>query len=101
MSLLEEATAGDAPLAVVPEPEEKEDTEYVVFKLREVTASNSPGEAVAANEVWEKIGVARGGRAAVIRSIAGKDEGIYSATPSRSWKPARVGVKVDVTVTEL
>lgn len=85
-----------------PETEE-EATEYVVLKLREDLGpeSSSPGEAAAKRELWEKIGVARGSRAAVLKAVAAKDEGIYLATPSRSWKPARVGVKVDVTVTEL
>lgn len=93
MSLLE-----GGGLTAVPEPEEGQDTEYVVLKLRE---DKDPSDPIGEWETWDKIGVARGSRAAVLKHIADQVEGVYLATPSRSWKPARIGVKTETTITEL
>lgn len=102
MSLLE-PPGETQPLASVPEPDEKEDTEYVVLKLREDlgSESSSPGEAAARNELWEKIGSGRGSRAVVLKAIVGQTDGVFCVTPARSWKPARVEVETTVKVTEL
>lgn len=87
MSLLEGET-----LAAVPEPEDK-GTEYIVWKKIEGTQAE--------NEIWEKVGSGIGGRDAVIKAVAGQIDGVYSASPARSWKPVRVAAKVEVTLSEL
>lgn len=93
MSLLE-----GGGLTAVPEPEEGQDTEYVVLKQVD---PGDESENVKANEIWEKVGLARGSRASVLKHVAGLEAGVYLATPSRSWKPARIGVKTETTITEL
>lgn len=100
MSLLDQTAAETEPLASVPDPpaeseptpEAEKGTEYVVFKLN---------DQVEAGDVWKKIGVGRGSYAGVIKEIAGQVDGIYSAAPTRSWRPVRLGVKTEITLAEL
>lgn len=80
-----------------PEPEAEKGTEYVVFKLREY-ASDGPAPF---HDEWEQIGIGRGSYHGVIKELAGQIDGVYSAAPTRSWRPVRLAAKVEVTVTEL
>lgn len=104
MSLLDENATATEPLASVPDPpaesettpEGEKGTEYVVFKM-----IDPPELGGIDGEVWEKIGVGRGSYAGVIKEIAGGVEGVYSAAPTRSWRPGRLGVKTEVTLSEL